>query len=237
MEYLGDSFDIHTGGIDHIPVHHTNEIAQSEAAFGAPLANVWMHGEFLQINSSRMGKSEGNFITLDTLKGKGFPSLDYRYFCLTAHYRTQLNFTWESLEAAHSALARLYNFASLTPAGQVGCAEYERKFIGAINDDLNIPAALGIAWRLIDDDNLPDKAKINSLFKFDKVFGLNLGRREHISVPQNIESLLLGRKAAREQKDFKKSDDLRNQIEELGYEVMDTPEGQKIRKKLDIHVL
>jgi cysteinyl-tRNA synthetase len=246
---LGQPFDIHCGGVDHIGTHHTNEIAQSEAAFGLPLADIWMHGEFLLINNGRtrlasgeiaqseprrMGKSEGNFITLDTLKEKGFSPLDFRYLCLTAHYRTQLNFTWESLEGSHQALERMSGFALSAKAGQVGCAGYEKNFSDAINDDLNIPAALAVAWELIDDGSMPERARINSLLKFDKVFGLDLGIPENISVPQNLTNLLSERKAAKEKKDFKKSDDIRKQIEALGFEIMDTPQGQKVKRKLRI---
>src|SRR3989344_628835 len=128
---LGQPFDIHCGGVDHIGTHHTNEIAQSEAAFDTPLANVWMHGEFLLIDSGRMGKSEGNLLTLSELKKRGFSPLDYRYMCLQAHYRTQLNFAWETLLGAHQTLERLYNFVSSSKPGQVGCAEYEQNFLAA----------------------------------------------------------------------------------------------------------
>lgn len=238
---LGQPFDIHTGGVDHIGTHHTNEIAQSEAAFGEPLANIWMHGEFLQINSSRMGKSEGNFITLDTLKEKGFSPLDYRYFCLTAHYRTQMNFTWEALEGAHQALERLRGFipgvipsGAVNPLNDAGNPEYLKKFSAAINDDLNIPQALAIVWETVNNLKIHDREKLDWLLKFDEVLGLDLGKRENISIPQNIESLLAGRKAAKDAKDFVKSDELRKQIEDLGYEVMDTPDGQKVKKKLQI---
>jgi cysteinyl-tRNA synthetase len=242
---LGQPFDIHTGGVDHIGTHHTNEIAQSEAAFGVPLANVWMHGEFLQIDAKRMGKSEGNFITLDTLKEKGFSPLDYRYLCLTAHYRTQLNFTWEGLEGAHNALERLRIFlSSVIPRSasdeeslkfnKGSNDEYQEKFSQAINNDLNIPEALAIVWEIINSPKINGRQKWDYLLKFDKVFGLNLGKQDDVSIPKNIEDLLLGRKAAKDGKNFKKSDELRKQIEDFGYEVMDTPEGQKVKKKLAI---
>jgi len=233
---LGQPFDIHCGGVDHIGTHHTNEIAQSEAAFGVPLCNIWMHGEFLQINSGKMAKSAGTFITLQDLKDKGFSPLDFRYLCLTAHYRTQLNFTWEVLLSAHNALEKLSEFLSSEKPGQVGCAGYEEEFVEFLNDDLNLPKALALAWKLIDDKELPKEAKINSLLKFDKIFGLNFANppsAEHI-VPQDIQMLIDQRELSRQQKDFKKSDELRKHIEALGYEVMDTAEGQKIRKKLQI---
>ena len=231
---LGQPFDIHCGGVDHIGTHHANEIAQSEAAFGVPLANVWMHGEFLLIDNGRMGKSEGNFITLDTLKEKGFSPLDYRYMCLQAHYRTQLNFTWEGLEGARSARLRLTSFVESDEPRSIGVHEYDNLFSQQVDDDLNISAALGIAWKMLDDEKIPAQFKIKSLLKFDKVLGLNLGKLENISIPKNIEDLLLQRETSKKQKDFKKSDELRKQIEDLGYEVMDTPEGQKVKKKLQI---
>ena len=228
---LGQPFDIHTGGVDHIGTHHTNEIAQSEAAFGVPLANVWMHGEFLLVNSGRMGKSEGNFMTVDTLAEKGFSPLDYRYLCLTAHYRTQLNFTWENLQAAHSALERLYNFARGAGAAGVGCSEYEEKFLDALNDDLNVPKALGIVWELLGNKRFPDSAKLKSLLKFDKVLGLQLDTPLQIIVPNEVKKLLDQRAIAREDKDFKKSDELRDEIAKLGFEVLDTSIGQRTTPK------
>lgn len=240
---LGQPFDIHCGGVDHIGTHHTNEIAQSEAAFGLPLANVWMHGEFLQINSGRMGKSEGNFITLDALKEKGFSPLDFRYLCLTAHYRTQLNFTWEGLTAAHVALGKLLDVIPNPSASEDeeslnvekdDVEKYQQKFSETINNDLNIPQALAVTWELANNPKIDSRQKLDSLLKFDQVLGLNLGKQENISIPKNIEDLLLGRKTAKDSKDFKKSDELRKQIEDLGYEVMDSPDGQKIKKKLGI---
>lgn len=235
---LGQPFDIHCGGVDHIGTHHANEIAQSEAAFGMPLANFWMHGEFLQINAGKMAKSEGTFITLDTLKEKGFSPLDFRYLCLTAHYRTQLSFTWESLQASHQALSKLYSFVSSDNVGHVGCVEYEGRFLEFIDKDLDIPKAMALVWGLIDDKDFTDSAKINTLLKFDEIFGLKL--KEHplhsteFTWPDKIVELKLARDKARKNKDFKKSDELRKQIEELGYEVKDTPEGQKIRRKISI---
>lgn len=232
---LGQPFDIHTGGVDHIGTHHTNEIAQSEAAFGIPLCNYWMHGEFLLIDSGRMGKSEGNLLTLDELKKRGFSPLDFRYMCLQAHYRTQLNFTWEALLSAHQALERLQAFTLSAKSGQVGCAGYEEEFLNYVNGDLNIPEALGLAWKLIDDKEMPTEAKISSLLKFDKIFGLGLGKASaDVSIPVQASELLKIRQQAREQKDFAKSDELRKQIEALGYEVMDTVQGQKVKKKVGI---
>ncbi len=233
---LGQPFDIHTGGVDHIGTHHTNEIAQSEAAFGVPLANVWMHGEFLLVNEGRMGKSEGNFITLDTLKKEKFLPIDYRYMCLQAHYRSQLNFTWQSLGSAHTALNRLFDFfdfVSDVVPGQID-KNFEKDFIAAIEDDLNVPKALAIAHQLLNENIIPLEVKKASLIQFDKIFGLNLTQRTIASIPPEVDKLAIERKTAKDQKDFAKSDELRKQIEALGYEVMDTPEGQKVKKKIGI---
>jgi cysteinyl-tRNA synthetase len=228
---LGQPFDIHTGGVDHIGTHHTNEIAQSEAAFGLPLANIWMHGEFLLIDNGRMGKSEGNAYILDYIKEKGFSALDYRYLCLTAHYRTQLNFTEESLQSAKTALNKLYDFVRNAESAKVGCAEYEQKFIEAINDDLNIPKALGVVWEMINDASQPSSAKMQSLLKFDKVLGLKLDQPPQIVIPEEVQILADEREQARLAKDFSKSDELRDKIAALGFEVEDTASGPKLKQK------
>jgi cysteinyl-tRNA synthetase len=232
---LGQPFDIHTGGVDHIGTHHTNEIAQSEAAFGVPLAKVWMHGEFLLIDSGRMGKSEGNLMTIDTLVAKGFRPLDYRYLCLTAHYRTQLNFTWENLQAANKALGRLYDFVLSAGEPAIGCAEYEQRFLEAVNEDLNIPKALGIVWELIGDKKFPAGAKLKSLLKFDAILGLNLLEPpllQPTEIPAEVQQLLDERATARANKDFAKSDELRDTIHKLGFDVLDTKDGQSAIKSL-----
>lgn len=234
---LGQPFDIHTGGVDHISPHHTNEIAQSEAAFGTPLANVWMHGEFLLINSGRMGKSEGNLMILDELKSKGFDPLDYRYLCLTAHYRTQLNFTWENLEAARTARYRLNGEIMKGVIANETSKKYEDLFLESIENDLNIPQALSVLWTLVKDENIDSNIKTSTILKFDKVLGLNLEFGQSLfehEIPEEVEKLEVERARAREEKNFIKSDELRKQIENLGYEVLDTAEGQKVRKKIQI---
>lgn len=235
---LGQPLDIHVGGVDHIGTHHTNEIAQSEAAFGKPLAKFWVHGEHLIVDSKRMGKSEGNLLTLDQLKEKGFSPLDFRYFVLTAHYRTQLNFSLESLTAAHTALEKLHNFVRATGSGQLGCSGYETQFKRAIENDINTPRALSVVWDLINDKKFPASSKKNSLLKFDKVLGLDLddshSQQLSLDLDKVVQDLLSLREQARQDKDFAKSDELRKQIESQGYEVMDTPKGQKIKKKINI---
>lgn len=235
---LGQPFDIHCGGVDHIGTHHTNEIAQSEAAFGLPLANIWMHGEFLQVNEGKMAKSAGTFVTLQDLMDKGFSPLDYRYLCLTAHYRTQLNFTWESVLSSRNALEKMYQFVVSGKPGQVGCAEYEQKFLEQISDDLNVPQALGLAWQLVGDTSLPVEARINSLLKFDQVFGLRLSEPPalffNVQEDAKLAELVELRQLARKDKDFERSDSLRQEMEALGYEVLDTSEGQKIKRKISL---
>lgn len=233
-QLLGQPFDIHCGGVDHIGTHHTNEIAQSEAAFGVPLANVWMHGEFLQVNEGKMAKSAGTFITMDDIKAKGFSPLDFRYMCLQAHYRTQLNFTWESLASGRVAHQRLRSFVQGTKPGASGVSEYESKFLEIINDDLNLPKALGLAWQLIDEPEIANDAKAATLLKFDKVLGLNLSEDFKEEYPEEIIKLTEKRQEARDQKNFSKSDEIRKQIENLGYEVLDTAEGQKLKKRIQL---
>ncbi len=229
---LGQPFDIHCGGVDHIGTHHTNEIAQSEAAFGTPLCNIWMHGEFLLINGGRMGKSEGNLKTIDSLRETGFNPLVYRYLCLTAHYRTQLNFTEENLKASETALNRLYEFTkNITPAA-VGLEEYETEFLKLINEDLNLPGALALTWKMLATDH-PKENKLKTLLKFDQVFGLSLNNPpvDEFTIPEKIAQLLEQRETAKKDKDFETSDKLRQEIETQGWVLMDTPEGQKVKKK------
>ncbi len=239
---LGQPFDIHCGGVDHIGTHHANEIAQSEAAFGVQLCNVWMHGEFLLINAGRMGKSEGNAYNLDTIIQKGFSPLDYRYFCLGANYRSQLNFTWESLNASKTALERLrnkifkilnsLNMSDSSTDGESDLRSYYGKFEDSINDDLNIPEALALVWLVVDNPRLKNESKINLVKKFDEVLGLDLlkSKDKEEPIPEKVEQLLAERQTARDMKDFQKSDELRKQIEDLGYTVKDTISGQQIKK-------
>lgn len=234
--YLGVPFDIHCGGVDHIAIHHTNEIAQTEAAYGKNMANFWLHGEFLIIDDARMGKSEGNFITLKNLVAKGYNPLSYRYFVLNTHYRQKLNLSWRALDSAQNALKKLYKSLITLDRPKLGCAEYEAKFLAAINDDLNIPQALAVMWDMLKSP-YPGSAKAQSLFKFDKVLGLKL-EQEYKNIkdrlaklPKAVNELIEQRKTARQQKDWNLSDELRDKILELGYQVEDTKAGQKISLK------
>ena len=231
IKYLGDNFDIHVGGIDHIPVHHSNEIAQNQGAKGKPVVNTWLHSEFLVVDEARMGKSEGNFVTLQALIDKGFDPLAYRYLALQTHYRQKLNFSWEAVEAAQNALNNLRDTVATYDKPVVGCAEYEEIFLKAINDDLNTPKALGILWDLIKDKEFPTKAKMRSLLKFDEVLGLGLDKVKPIKIPKEITELAAKREEMRQNQDWAGSDKLRHQAESKGYLIDDTDEGFIIKKK------
>lgn len=232
-KYLGQPFDIHCGGIDHIPVHHTNEIAQSEAAYGKPLANYWMHGEFLILEEEKMSKSSGDFLTLALLKNKGFNPLAYRYLLLQTHYRKQLNFSWESLQAAQNGLEHLHNIILGYGRAGAGCEEYEKKFTEAINDDLDTPKAIALLWELIKDPIYPGESKKKTILKFDKVLGLGLDKikKKKAAISQDIQKLLTERNKARTEKNWKESDRLRLEIEGMGYTLKDTPNGTEITKQ------
>ncbi|MDE2040013.1 MAG: cysteine--tRNA ligase [Elusimicrobia bacterium] len=230
MKYLGESFDIHCGGVDHIPIHHTNEIAQAEAATGQPFVKLWMHGEFLLMNSAKMAKSEGGFVTLGEVKRRGFDPLDYRYHCLTAHYRKQLDFTWEALEAARVARRRLQ--AAAAALGQESApprAEDERAFREALFDDLNVPLALGVAHDCLRAACSP-AAKRGLLERAEAILAVGLLAQERELEPP-LRELLKRREEARRNKDFALSDDLRRRLDEAGVLVEDTKTGQKWRRK------
>ncbi|MDO8569661.1 MAG: cysteine--tRNA ligase [bacterium] len=235
-ELLGQPFDIHTGGMDHIPIHHNNEIAQSEAAYNAPLANFWLHNEFVNMVDSKMAKSLGNQITLKTLIEHGSTPLAYRYFLLMAHYRTPVNFSWEALEAAQNAYRKLKEFFSSLRSNLGNSKgltlEYQNEFEEAIENDLNTPEALAIIWKLIKDENVSPAEKRTTLLDFDKVLGLNLENNEFEvkNIPKEVEQLLKDRESARADGDYSKSDQLREQIKTLGFLVEDTASGQKISK-------
>lgn len=253
---LGAPFDIHTGGIDHIPVHHTNEIAQAEAAFGNILANYWLHGEFLVMkenpegkpsvsDGARMSKSKGNIIITDTLNEKGYCLLSYRYLCLTTHYRSKLTFTWESLTAAQNALKNLYEkVLELQPlklqenspktARAAGESKYKKRFSEAINNDLNMPKAIALMWQMLNDTKLSNKGKYALLLDFDKVFGLGLGKVKKEKTPKKVLELVEKREQHRKNKEWKTADELRKKIEKMGYEVEDTEKGPVVKKSLAI---
>lgn len=242
-EYLGQPFDIHTGGVDHISVHHTNEIAQSETAYGVPLANYWLHNEHLILEKGRMGKSEGNAINLHTLTDEGYSPLAFRLFLLNAHYRSQLTFSYESLNATQSAVIRAHrSFANLGEANGNVSQRHRNDFKDAINDDLNTPKALAVFWSALDDTALSAPDRRATLLDFDTVLGLGLGAdsqalveefENHVSIdelPEHIQSLITEREASRTACNYDRADELREKIRANGYEVEDLPEGPSIKK-------
>jgi len=233
MKFLGETLDIHCGGIDHVPVHHTNEIAQSEGATGKPFSKVWMHAEFLLMNSAKMAKSSGGFVTLADLEPLGFSPLDYRYLCFTAHYRKQLDFTWESLESAKTARRRLSEAARALAgeSAKPGCAEFSGRFREALSDDLNVPAALAVVWDALKSD-LPGGAKRSFLNEAESVLALDVFRApaDAIVDPQ-VAELVRKRDAARQAKNFAESDRLRKEIEAMGWIVKDTKDGARAVRK------
>jgi cysteinyl-tRNA synthetase len=222
-KYLGEYFDIHCGGEDHITVHHTNEISQSEAAYGSRLSNFWMHGYFLLTNDAKMSKSAGEFLRVQLLIDKGYDPLAYRYLCLTAHYRTQMSFSWEALDAAQTALDRLrQNVHSMGAAGSLPNSDYVAKFIEKLNDDLNFPQALALAFEVSKSD-LPNHEKKATLLKFDEAFGLGFANwvPKIIDVPANVRAVADARWAARNAKDWSEADRLRGELSALGWAMKD----------------
>ena len=239
--FLGENFDIHTGGVDHIPVHHENEIAQCKGAFGHNPANFWMHCEFLLVDGGKMSKSLGNIYTISELKEKGIEPLAYKLFCFSSHYRNKLNFTFEGVKASNIALNRIRKgyLAHLNGNDSIEekeIEEYENRFHSAINDDLNIPLAIGVLWDVIRNEK-KSKELADLILRFDKVFGLDLANsekylqelnenEEDISViPEQVLQFANERKIARENKDFQKADLLRKKIEESGYQIKDIAGG------------
>ncbi len=230
-KYLGQPFDLHTGGEDNIFPHHECEIAQSEAAEGKKFVNFWFHPRFLQVEGEKMSKSKKNFYTLQDLIARGFEPLDLRYLFLTAHYNAKLNFTWQGLAAAQAARARLNDFMSAGDIAKTGSTAYEKDFTVAINNDLDLPKALAIVWNLIKDQSLPDAAKRKTILKFDKVFGLSLDKIKAPKIPGEIKKLAEARNQARNGKDWVLADKLRQEIEAKGYLVNDNPDGFIIKVK------
>lgn len=245
MKYLGASFDIHCGGIDHIQIHHTNEIAQSEGATGKPFVRYWVHGNFL-IMGEKMSKSLGNIITLNEIRERGFDPLDFRYFALGAHYRSPLTFSWEALEAARTARKNLVSFLQeirtatpdkiLKKANNRVLTTYQARFKKAVNDDLALPIALSVLWELVaatrKTPHPPFAAVLNTIFWFDHVLGLNLkyAASEKETPPQEIEELAREREKKRTSGNFAGADKIRKKIQSLGWQINDTTEGPKISR-------
>ena len=240
-KYLGDTFDIHTGGIDHIPTHHENEIAQSKGCTGNIPAKTWMHVEFLQVDGGKMSKSLGNVYTINELKEKGIEALAFKLFCYTAHYRTKLNFTFDGVTSAQKALNRLRqgyvkHLEGTESVEEDKLQEYEKRFNEAINSDLNMPLAMSIIWEIVRNEvKSPDFAKL--LLKMDSVIGLDLENAKKYlesdkneELPEEILQIIEERKEARRNKDFKKSDELRDELIKRGYNVKDTKEEMIVEK-------
>ena len=224
VKYLGSEFDVHTGGIDHIPVHHNNEIAQSVCA-GDPYAKYWLHNAHLNIGEDKMAKSGDNFITLGTLKDKRIDPLALRYVFLTARYSSPLQFSWETLEGAETALNRIRQKLSKLPdGGNVANSDFN-KFA---NDDLDTPKALALISEILNSETITDADKKATILDFDRVLGLQLNNIKAIDIPEEVKSLIQQRDSARANKDFAKSDELRLEIEKHGFEVKDTKDGTQV---------
>ena len=250
-KYLGETFDVHTGGIDNLFPHHENEIAQSEGASGKPFAHVWMHCAHLRVNGEKMSKSLGNFFTLRDLLARGYAGRELRYVLINGHYRQPLNFTFDAVEAARTSLARVDGFvdriaesaqgAAPAPALPGWAAEIKRQFDSALFDDLNVPEALAALFALVREGNTavqngglaaPDAAAVLTLVSdFDRVLGvISFGRRDTHALPAEVTRLLDARLTARQTKSWKESDRLRDELARMGWEVRDGKDGQKVKK-------
>ena len=237
QKYLGEQFDIHTGGIDLIPTHHENEIAQSKGACGRIPANFWMHGEYLLINGGKMSKSLGNVYLIKDFIERGYNPIVYRLFSYSCHYKNKLNFTWEGIEGASKSLERLKQGYKAHLQGnseieETTINEFEERFHKAINDDLNMPLAMGVVWEVVRNENKSPKLA-ELLLKFDSVLGLEISKETEIveeQIPEEIQKIIEERNQARTNKDWAKSDELRDLLKEKGYEVKDTKNGTEISK-------
>lgn len=234
MKYLGNTFDIHTAGQDHIPVHSTNEIAQSEAATGKQFVNYWLHAAWLLFKGEKVSKSKGGLYTISELKSLGYEPLHFRYLCLLTHYKKPLNFTLENLDAAKNTYERLkrkiIEIKQQTHKGKDLTKKYEKQFKKAINDDLNLPKAVQITWKMLDDFNFNPKKKIKLLEKFDKVLGLDIKtmKDQRLQIPKEIQKLIDSRERFRKNKMWAEADIIRSRISEKGYKIEDTPKGPRI---------
>jgi cysteinyl-tRNA synthetase len=238
-KYLGEQFDIHTGGKEHIQIHHTNEIAQSESAFGKkPWVNYWLHAEWLTFKGEKVSKSKGGLFTVSELEKKGFDPLDFRYLCLNTIYKKQLNFSIEVLKGARKSFSRLKTII-LELKKQRDSNEtknkYKEQFLEGINDNLNMPSALSVFWAVLRDKNLGSKEKLNFVYDFDKIFGLGLKnlKEQGINIPPDVLLLKEERELARENKNWESSDKLRDKLREKGWEVIDEKESTKLKPILE----
>ena len=251
MEYLGDTLDIHTGGEDHIFPHHENEIAQSEGATGKPFANFWLHNRFLLVDGEKMSKSKGNFYILKSIEDKGYEPMAFRLLVLSSHYRSNLNFSLDALEQAKKNLQKIERFVEvleeikdknfdLPNREDLDLATYGKRFEEAMDDDLNTPLALSVLYEIISNvnkdiadgvfDSTEAKNTLKLWKKMNKVFGLNIEKSKK-ALPEEIVQLVDQRAKARKEKNYSRADEIRAEIDKLGYVVEDGPEGQKIRAK------
>ena len=236
-KYLGEVFDIHTGGVDHIPIHHENEIAQSEGLTGNNPAKFWVHGEFMLVDGGKMSKSLGNTYTIEQLEKMGYSPMVFRYFCLNAHYRKKLNFTFETMDGAKVSYERLSQLLlkhknSTELLGEEKISEYKNLFAQDIKDDLNIPSALGVLWTMLKEK--PSKDVYETALYFDKIFGLSLDKIEDTKksdIPADIIEKAEQMQSARKIKDWATADGIRNELSKLGYIVKNTKDGYEIEKK------
>ena len=235
-KYLGQPFDIHTGGVDHIQIHHNNEIAQSEAAYGKAQANFWMHSGHVLVNGKKMSKSIGNTIYLSDLETAGFDILAYRYWLLTSHYSTLVNYTEESMKAAQTAFSKLINRFAKVKVGKSN-KTYLNKILEKISDDLNTPEAIGRIWSMIKDEKVAEEDKLATILEVDKILGLNIEelvlsnkKTSNEEVPAELEVLLKERQEARNNKNYALADEIRGKIKDLGYEIVDSGDGSRVEK-------
>lgn len=236
---LGDAIDIHAGAVDLIFPHHENEIAQSEAASGKQFVRFWIHGEHLLVDSKKMAKSENNFYTLANVEEKGFDPLDFRYLCLGAHYRSKLNFTWEGLRSAKNTRKRLSEILYAMPEhhshsdikDSILYNRYLDRFNNCILNDLDTPGALAVLWEMLRDESINLDEKFTLAIKMDEVFGLGVDCFVEETIPEEVINLASERESARQNKDFKLADQIRQQIDELGFEILDSEDRSNVRRK------
>ncbi len=239
VKYLGEKFDIHTGGIEHIPVHHTNEIAQAYGAFGQQTANYWLHNGWLVLKDEKMSKSLGNIILVTDLVERGYDALALRYLILTSHYRQGLKFTEKALKSAAVSLDKLRELIAswraeqgrktLTEEDEKKVAQYKKEFLTAINQDLNIPQALAVVWQLAK-SSVSSQEKLDLILDFDQVLGLKLGEITKFKTPKEVEDLVEKREALRKQREWQKADEIRKEVEEKGFKLEDTAGGTVVKK-------
>ena len=233
-DILGDHFDIHTGGIDHLPIHHENEIAQNDCACGHQVVDKWIHNEFVLVDGGKMSKSLGNIYTLSQLKEMGYEPLAYKLFCLNTNYGKTINFTFDGIKSAQSSLNNLRKLVNEHKNGQNKIEEeklgkYKADFLEAINDNLNTPLALGIMFSML--KNEPKSKDIYNLaIDFDRVFGLKLDEEQVVEIPEDIKDLAEKRWQAKKNKDWATADRLRDEILNQGYQILDTKDGYEIKK-------